>query len=27
MIEVLIEGFSEDGQLISEIKKIPVENP
>jgi hypothetical protein len=25
MIEVLIEGFSDDGQLISEIKKIPVE--
>jgi hypothetical protein len=23
-IEVLIEGFSDDGQLISEIKKIPV---
>jgi hypothetical protein len=23
-IQVLIEGFSEDGQLISEIKKIPV---
>lgn len=26
VIEVLIEGFSEDGQLISEIKKIPVGN-
>jgi len=25
-IQVLIEGFAEDGQLISEIKKIPVEN-
>lgn len=25
VIQVLIEGFSEDGQLISEIKKIPVE--
>ncbi len=24
IIQVLIEGFSEDGQLISEIKKIPV---
>jgi hypothetical protein len=24
-IQVLIEGFSEDGQLISEIKKIPVQ--
>jgi hypothetical protein len=26
-IKVLIEGFSEDGELISEIKKIPVEGP
>lgn len=26
-IQVLIEGFSEDGQLISEIKKVPVLNP
>lgn len=25
VIQVLIEGFSDDGQLISEIKKIPVE--
>ena len=25
-IQVLIEGFSEDGQLISEIKKIPIQN-
>ncbi len=25
-IQVLIEGFSADGQLISEIKKIPVGN-
>jgi hypothetical protein len=25
-IQVLMEGFSEDGQLISEIKKIPVSN-
>ncbi len=25
-IQVLIEGFSEDGQLISEIKKIPIEH-
>lgn len=25
-IQVLLEGFSEDGQLISEIKKIPVSN-
>ena len=23
-IQVLIEGFSEDGQLVSEIKKIPI---
>jgi len=27
VIQVLIEGFSEDGQLISEIKKIPVVHP
>jgi hypothetical protein len=26
VIQVLMEGFSEDGQLISEIKKIPVVN-
>ncbi len=26
-IQIQIEGFSEDGQLISEIKKIPVVNP
>ncbi len=26
LIQVLIEGFSQDGQLISEIRKIPVEN-
>jgi hypothetical protein len=26
-IQVLLEGFTEDGQLISEIKKIPVLNP
>lgn len=25
-IQVLLEGFSEDGQLISEIRKIPVSN-
>jgi hypothetical protein len=25
-IQVIIEGFSEDGQLISEIKKIPISN-
>lgn len=25
-IQVLLEGFSEDGQLISEIKKIPISN-
>ena len=25
-IQVLIEGFSDDGQLISEIKKIPIGN-
>ncbi len=25
-IQVLLEGFSEEGQLISEIKKIPVSN-
>jgi len=25
-IQVLLEGFSEDGELISEIKKIPVSN-
>ena len=25
-IEVLLEGFSEDGQLVSEIRKIPVSN-
>ena len=24
MIQVLIEGFTDDGQLISEMKKIPV---
>lgn len=26
-IQVLLEGFSEDGELISEIRKIPVANP
>ncbi len=26
VIQVLIEGFSEDGQVISEIKKIPIEH-
>jgi hypothetical protein len=26
-VKVLIEGFAEDGELISEIKKIPVEHP
>lgn len=26
-IQVLLEGFSEDGQLISETRKIPVSNP
>lgn len=26
VIQVLIEGFSDDGQLISEIKKIPIMN-
>lgn len=25
-IQVLLEGFSEDGQLVSEIRKIPVSN-
>ncbi|MES2575890.1 MAG: hypothetical protein V4572_13180 [Bacteroidota bacterium] len=25
--QVLLEGFSDDGQLISEIKKIPILNP